>query len=123
MLLPASRPVLERLPAAALLAVWVARVQALYGAYGIQALQGQGVGGDVVRGAVALGDGDDLLHGVVDAGDALCGPCLVVAFQLVGHVDEAAGVYDVVGGVEDAALGEGFAVARLQEDIVRRSEE
>src|ERR671917_1456509 len=95
---------LQRLPPAALHAVGVAGVEALYGAYGVYALEGQGVGGDVGRDAVALGDGDDPLYRIVDARDALGGPRLVVALELVGDVYEAAGVYDVVRGVEDAAL-------------------
>src|SRR5215207_2215973 len=97
----------------------MAGVEALYGAYGVYALQGKGVGGDVGGHAVAFGDGDDALHGVVDAHDALGSPLLVVAFELVGDVYEASGVYDVVGRVEDAALGERLAVAGLEQDVVR----
>ncbi len=94
-------------------------MEALYGAYGVYALQGQSIGGDVGRDAVAFGDGDDLLHRVVDARDALGGPRLVVALEFVGDVDEAAGVYDVVWGVEDAALRERLTVTGLEEDVVR----
>src|SRR3712207_7051351 len=46
----------------------------------------------------------------------------VVALQLVGHVDKAAGVYVVVGGVEYAAFGETLAVAGLAEHVVRSEE-
>src|ERR671917_1365320 len=112
-------PPLQRLPPTAVQAVGVAGVEALYGAYGVYALQGQSVGGDVGRDAVTLCDGDDLLYGVIDARDALGGPCLVVALELIGDVYEAASVYDVVRGVEDAPLRERFAVPGLEEDIVR----
>src|SRR3712207_1501759 len=97
----------------------MAGVEALYGAYGVYALKGQGVGGNVGRDVVAPGDGDYAPQGVVYASDALGGPRLVVALELVGDVYEAAGVYDVVRGVEDAALCERFAVPGLEEDVIR----
>src|SRR5918998_4725350 len=108
----------KRFSAAALHAVGVAGVEALYGAYGVYALQRQGVGGDVGRDAVALGDGDDPLYRVVDTRGALGGPRVVVALELVGDVYEAAGVYDVVRGIEGAALRERDAVSGLEEDVV-----
>src|ERR671917_451707 len=83
-------PPLQRLPPTAVQAVGVAGVEALYGAYGVYALQGQSVGGYVGRDAVTLCDGDDLLYGVIDARDALGGPCLVVPLELIGDVYESA---------------------------------
>ena len=57
-------------------------------------------------------------YAVLYSHDAVDGAAFVVALQLVGDVDEAAGVYDVVGGVEDAAFREGLAVVRLGEHVV-----
>src|SRR5215210_6899922 len=98
---PKRRLDLDRLPASAQRAVGVAGVQAFHGAYGSDALQRQGVGGDVGGDAVALGDGDDPLHRVPDAHDALRGPLPVVALQLVGDdVTPAQGLHVTAEGAE-----------------------
>src|SRR5215210_5308163 len=93
-------------------------MQAFHRAYGGDALQRQGVGGDVGRDAVAPGDDDDAAYALFDAPDALDGAAFVVALQLVGDVDQAPRVYDVVGGVEDAAFGECLAVPGLGQHVV-----
>src|SRR5215210_9324500 len=94
------------------------RVETFHRAYCGYSLQRQGVCGDVGRDAVALGDGDDAAYPVLYAHDALGRAALVVAIELVGDVYEAAGVYDVVGGVEYAAFGERLAVSGLGEHVV-----
>src|SRR5215208_885789 len=93
-------------------------MEAFHRAYGCYPLQRQGVCGDVGRDAVAFGDGDDLAYPVFDAHDALGGATLIVALQLICDVDEAAGVYDVVRGVEDAAFYQRLAVPGLGEHVV-----
>src|SRR5215218_2906435 len=93
-------------------------MQAFHRAYGGYPLQCQGICGDVGRDAVAFGDGDDAADPVFYAHDARGRAAFVVALQLVGHVDKAAGVYDIVRGVEYAAFGETLAVARLAEHVV-----
>ena len=74
-------------------------MEAFHGAYGGDAFEGQSIGGYVGRDAVAPGDGDDAAQGLFDAHDPPSGPPLVVAFQFVGDVYEATGVYEVVWGV------------------------
>src|SRR5215207_6379666 len=93
-------------------------MQTLHRANGGYSLQRQGVRGDVGRDTVAPGDGDDAAYAFLYSHDALYGAAFVVALELVRDVDEAACVYDVVGGVEDAALRQGLAVARLGEHVV-----
>lgn len=96
----------------------MAGVEAFYGAHDSYALQGGGVGGHAGWDVVALADGDDPLYRVVDAHDALGGSLFIVAFEFVGHVCEAPGVYDVVRRVEDATLDQGIAVASILQDVV-----
>src|SRR5918998_539467 len=93
-------------------------VKTFHRAYGGYPLQRQGVCGDVGRDAVAFGDGDNAANPVLYPHDALGRAALVVALQLVSDVDEAAGVYDVVRGVEYAAFVQILAVGRLGEHIV-----
>src|SRR5215204_3425293 len=93
-------------------------MEAFHRANGGYSLQRQGICCDVGRNAVAFGDGDDAADPVLYPHDARGRAAFVVAFQLVGHVDKAAGVYDVVRGVEYAAFGEILAVARLGEHVV-----
>src|SRR5215212_11790055 len=81
-------------------------------------LQRHGICGDVGRDAVAFGDGDDAADPVLYPHDARGRAAFVVALQLVGHVDQAASVYDIVRGVEYAACGEILAVARFGEHVV-----
>src|SRR5215210_5562720 len=97
----------------------MAGVQALHGAYGGYALECQGVGRHVGRNAVALGDGDDPADRILYAHHPLGCSTLVVALELVGDVYEAAGVYDVVRGVEDTTLCQGLAVPGLVKHVVR----
>src|ERR671913_2393219 len=93
-------------------------METLHRAYGGYPLQRHGVCGDVGWDAVAFGDGDDAADPILYPHDARGRAAFVVALQLVGHVDQAAGVYDVVGGVEYAAFGETLAVARFPEHVV-----
>src|SRR5918997_5442867 len=94
------------------------RMQPFHRAYGGDAFQRQGVCRDVGGDAVALGDGDDAADAVLYPHDPRGRAAFVVALQFVGHVDKAAGVYDVVRGVEYATLGETLAVPRLAEYVV-----
>src|SRR5215217_1985644 len=93
-------------------------MQAFHRAYGGYPLQCQGICRDVGRDAVAFGDGDDAADPVFYAHDARGRAAFVVALQLVGHVDKAAGVYDVVRGVEYATFRDRLAVARVGEHVV-----
>ena len=70
----------------------MSRVESFHRAYGGDALQREGVSGDVGGDAVAPGDGDNAAYGVLYSHDAVDGAAFVVALQLVGDVDEAAGV-------------------------------
>ncbi len=73
------------------------------------------------RGDLLLaGDGEDPLQRVVDPLHLEGGLLLVVPAgeELEAHVDDAAGVDDVVRGVRDAALQQLAAVAGLLEDVV-----
>ena len=77
----------------------------------LEALFGEEVGGlgggDVIVGGLF----QDALDGVVDSLGLLAGEGFVVVHaDFAGSVDDAAGVDDVVGGVEDAASDEGFGV-------------
>src|SRR5262245_22256679 len=65
---------------------------------------GEPVGGDGRRYAVGGGELEDPQRGVVDAGGALLRAVEREALELVGDLDQPAGVDAVVGGVEDAAL-------------------
>ena len=72
-------------------------------------------GGDRLRAR----DLEDPHHVEVDAAGHAHGPLPVVArHQLVVDVDQAAGVDDEVGGVEDAAVVEGAAVPLLLGELV-----
>src|SRR5438094_1332648 len=84
-------------------------------------LAGEGVGGG--RGAdVAIpGDVEDLAKRSVDGLHARLGPLRVEPLELVGDVDQAAGVDDVVGGVHDARGCQGLAVFRPIELVVGRA--
>src|SRR5215208_1533031 len=93
-------------------------METLHRAYGGYPLQRHGVCGDVGWDAVAFGDGDDAADPVLYTHDARGRAAFVVALQLVGHVDKAAGVYDIVRGVEYAACGEILAMARCGEHVV-----
>src|SRR5438552_19015899 len=81
--------------------------------------------GDAVRGH---GRGDPLLAGGLqhpgdvaeDALDPKAGPALVVAVELVGDVDDPAGVDDEVRRVEDPGLRERIGMAGPEELVVRR---
>src|SRR3712207_6171222 len=97
---------LNRLSAAAQLPVGGSCMKSFLRDYGGYSLQRQCVCGGVGWDAVTLGDGDDAAYPVLYAHDALGRAALVVALELVGDVYEAAGVYDVVGGVEYAMFGE-----------------
>src|SRR5437879_6203468 len=75
---------------------------------------GGGGGGD----ALGLGPGEDRQGGVVDVAQAVLGPFPGVAPQLFGDVDDPAGVHAVVGGVEDAGLGQRLVAAGLGQLVV-----
>src|SRR5215212_5157120 len=109
---------LNRLPTTTQLPVGVPRMQAFHRAYCAYPLQRHSVCGDVGRDAVAFGDGDDAADLVFDAHDARGRAAFVVALQLVGHVDQAAGVYYVVRCVEYATFRYRLAVARVGEHVV-----
>src|SRR5215208_8508121 len=74
------------------------------------AVLGDAVGGLAGRDALGLGAVEDVAERAVDGLDLGLGPLGRVALELVGHVDEAAGVDHVVGGVQDAELPQGVAV-------------
>src|SRR5919107_721982 len=93
-------------------------METLHRAYGGYPPPRHGGCRDVGLGAVAFGDGDDAADPVLYPHDARGRAAFVVALQLVGNIDKAAGVYDVVRGVEYAAFGEVLTVARLGEHIV-----
>ena len=59
--------------------------------------------------------------GVEDPGGALLGALEGEALELVGDLDQAAGVHAVVGGVEDPAVLERLLDARVGELVVRRA--
>src|SRR5215211_6095934 len=96
-------------------------VEAFHRAYSGYPLQRQGICCHVGGYAVAFGDGDDAADPVLYPHDARGRAAFVVALQLVGNIDKAAGVYDVVRGVEYAAFGEVLTVARLGEHVVGAS--
>src|SRR5207302_4674087 len=81
---------------------------------GLRLPVGGGGGGD----AVGLGPGEDRQGGVVDVAQAVLGPLPGVAPQLLGDVDDPAGVHAVVGGVEDAGLGQRLVAARFGQLVV-----
>src|SRR5690606_3456555 len=76
------------------------------------------VGGDRRRNPLVGGQREDLAGGVVDAGGAGLGAVEVEPLDLVRHLDQAAGVDDVVGRVEDAAVGEALLHAGVGELVV-----
>src|SRR5918992_1334533 len=93
-------------------------METLHRAYGGYPLQRHGVCGDVGWDAVAFGDGDDAADPVLYPHEARGSAGFVGALPRAGKIDKAAGVYDVVRGVEYAAFGEVLTVARLGEHVV-----
>src|SRR3954466_4042702 len=79
---------------------------------------GDAVGGGGGGDALGLGPGEDRQGGVVDVAQTVLGPFPGVAPQLLGDIDDPPGVHAVVGGVEDAGLGQGLVAARLGQLVV-----
>src|SRR5690606_6342345 len=67
-------------------------------------------GGGVRCDPLFRGGAEDLQGGVVDRVDSVHGTALRVAVELVVDIDQAPGVHDEVGGVEDAFGGQPVAV-------------
>src|SRR6476469_3828668 len=80
---------------------------------------GEPVGGLGGGDRVGVRQLEDRLGGLVDAGRPLLGPLEAEALELVGDLDQAAGVHAVVGRVEDPAVGEGLLDAGVVELVVR----
>ena len=79
---------------------------------------GEPVGGLGGRDRVGPGQLEDGLGRVVDPARALLGPLEAEALELVGHLDQAAGVHAVVGRVEDPAVRERLLDARVGQLVV-----
>ena len=73
-----------------------------------------GGGGD----AFGLGPCDDIQKSVVDLGGLVHGSIPALTLNLTGYGDYPAGVYGVVGRIEDSGLGESLCVVGLLELVV-----
>src|SRR6266700_6996721 len=79
---------------------------------------GEPVRGNRRRYAVLPGQGQDPLRGGENLVGLGPGALETETFKLVGDLDHAAGVDDVVGRVHDAVIGEQFVHARMSQLVV-----
>lgn len=85
------------------------------------ALKRKPVRGGIRRDAGFPGDVEDAGDAVIDPADLLPGAVLVIAVQLVGNIDDAAGVNDVIRRVDDAQLVNQVSVPGFLQLVVGRA--